>query len=77
MRRFGLKTDVDFANFSLDSDMVFEGITVVTINVFIASIPNEQGRKRKMRIRSGFEELSGTPPPRISRSTPGEGGGVK
>ena len=57
MRRFGLKTDMDFANFSVDSDMVFEGITVVTINVFIASIPNEQGRKRKMRIRSGFEEI--------------------
>ena len=41
LRRFGLKTDIDFAHFSLDSDMVFEGITVVTINVFIASIPNE------------------------------------
>ena len=57
MRRFGLKTDIDFAHFSLDSDMVFEGITVVTINVFIASIPNEYGRKRKVRIRSGFEEI--------------------
>ena len=41
LRRFGLKTDIDFAHFSLDSDMVFERIMVVTINVFIASIPND------------------------------------
>ena len=29
LRRFGLKTGIDFAHFSLESGMVFEGTTTV------------------------------------------------
>ena len=47
MRRFGLKTDIDSANFSLDSDMVFEGITVVTINVFIVQFQMNKEEREK------------------------------
>ena len=52
--RFGLKTDIHFAHFGLESGMVFEG-TTESINVFIISIPNEKERKRNMRIRNGME----------------------
>ena len=37
LRLPGLKTDIDFAHFGLESGMVFEG----TMNVFIVSILNE------------------------------------
>ena len=40
LRRFGLKTGVHFAHFSLESGMVFKG-TTECMNVFISSIPNE------------------------------------
>ena len=36
--------------------MVFEG-TTECMNVFIVSIPDEQARKRNMRIRNEFEEF--------------------
>ena len=45
-----------FAHFGLQSGMVFEG-TTECMNVFIVSIPDEQARKRNMRIRNGFEEF--------------------
>ena len=38
--RFGLKTGIHFANFGLESGMVFKG-TTACMNVFIVSIPNE------------------------------------
>ena len=37
---FGLKTGTHFANFGLESGMVFEG-TAECMNLFIVSIPNE------------------------------------
>ena len=37
LRRFGLKTGIDFAHFGLESSMVFE----VGMNVFSVSIPKE------------------------------------
>ena len=40
LRRFGLKTGIDFAHFGLESGMVFEG-TTECMNVFIVSIPHE------------------------------------
>ena len=40
LRRFGLKTDIHFAHFGLESGMVLEG-TTECMNVFIVSIPNE------------------------------------
>ena len=36
LRRFGLKTGIDFAYSGLNSGMVFEGM-----HVFVVSIPNE------------------------------------
>ena len=38
--RFGLKTGTHFANFGLESGMVFKG-TTECMKVFIVSIPNE------------------------------------
>ena len=48
LRRFGLKTGihVHFAHFGLESGLVFEETTEY-MNVFIVSIPNEQGMKKK------------------------------
>ena len=40
LRRFGLKTGIDFAHFGLESDMV-SGELRECMNVFIVSIPNE------------------------------------
>ena len=40
LRRFGLKTGINFAHFGLESGMVFEE-TTECMNVFIVSIPNE------------------------------------
>ena len=54
LRRFGLKTGINFAHFGLEWGMVL-GELQECMNVFIVSIPNEQERKRNMRIRNGFE----------------------
>ena len=40
LRRFGLKTGIDFSHFGLESGMVFDG-TMECMNVFIFSLPNE------------------------------------
>ena len=40
LRRFPLKTGIDFAYFGLNSRMVFEGIREC-MDVFVVSIPNE------------------------------------
>ena len=40
LRRFGLKTDIHFAHFGLESDMV-SGELQECMNVFIVIIPNE------------------------------------
>ena len=40
LRRFGLKTGIDFAHFGLESGMVFEGITEF-MNESVLSIPKE------------------------------------
>ena len=40
LRRFGLKTGMDFVQFGLESGMVF-GETTECMNVFIGLIPNE------------------------------------
>ena len=40
LRRFGLKTGIDFPHFGLESDMVFKGATGL-YELFIVSIPNE------------------------------------
>ena len=37
LRLFGLKTDIDFAHFSLEWEMVFEGITVVYKRIYCFS----------------------------------------
>ena len=40
LRRFGLKTGIDFPHFGLESGMVFKETTVMS-ELFIVSIPNE------------------------------------
>ena len=50
--RFGLKMDIDFAYFGLNSSIVFEGIQEC-MNVFVISIPNENERKTNIRLRNG------------------------
>ena len=57
LRRFGLKTGINFAHFGLESGMVLEGTTGVYERI-IVSIPTEKERKRSMRIRNGFKEFS-------------------
>ena len=54
LRRFGLKTGINFAHFGLESGMVFEE-TTECMNVFIVSIPVSKERKRNMQIRSEFK----------------------
>ena len=41
LRRFGLKTGIDFADFDLESGMIFKGTTGVYERTVIVSIPNE------------------------------------
>ena len=53
LRRFGLKTGIDFAYFSLESEIMFS--SELRMNVFIVWIPIR--KKEKMRIPSGFEEI--------------------
>ena len=50
LRRFGLKTVIDFVHFDLESVMDFEG----SMNLFIVLIPDEYERKRNVRVRNGF-----------------------
>ena len=40
LRRFGLKTGIEFAHFGLETGMVFERATG-GLNVLVVSIPNE------------------------------------
>ena len=54
--RFGLKTGVHFAHFGLKSGIVSRELRE-RMNVFIVSVPNEEERKRDMRIRNGFEDF--------------------
>ena len=46
LRRFNLKTCIDFGHFDLESVMVFEE-TTRCMHVFIVAIPNELERKKK------------------------------
>ena len=41
LRRFGLKTGIRFAHFSIESGRVFEGRLRECMELFIVSIPNE------------------------------------
>ena len=54
LRRFGVKTGIDFAHFGLELGMVFEETTEVYERMGIVSIPNESQRKSNQRIRNGF-----------------------
>ena len=59
LRRFGLKTGVDFAHFGLESGMVFEGTTGVYERIYCFSSKLSQihrvRKKRNMRIRMDFQ----------------------
>ena len=57
--RFSLQTGIHFAHFGMESGIAFEG-TTEGMNLFIVSIPNEEERKRNMRIRNGFEHFFGS-----------------
>ena len=60
LRRFGLKTGIDFAHFGLELGrsfslgMMYEGTTIVYQRVRRQAFPNEQERERNMRTRNGF-----------------------
>ena len=54
LRRFGLKTGIDFAHFGLELGMMYEGTTIVYQCVRRQAFPNEQERECNMRIRNGF-----------------------
>ena len=54
--RFGLKTGMDFDHFSLESGVVFEGITGVYERIYRFSSKWIR-KKEKNGIRSGFEEI--------------------
>ena len=53
LRRFDLKTDIEFVYLGLESAMVFEQLPEY-MKVFVISIPNESERKSNVRIRNGF-----------------------
>ena len=53
LRRFYLKTDIEFVYLGLESAMVFEQLPEY-MKVFVISIPNESERKSNVRIRNGF-----------------------
>ena len=57
LSRFGLKTGIHFAHFGLESGIVFEGTTGAYERISIVSVPNEEERKRDIRIRNGFEDF--------------------
>ena len=50
LRRFGLKTGIDFARLWSRTGYGFRGN-------FGSTFPNGQGRKRNVRIRNGFYEI--------------------
>ena len=50
LRRFGLKTVIDFVRFGLQLGMV-RGNYGIECSVFVVSIPNEQDRKSNLQIR--------------------------
>ena len=55
LRRFGLKTGIDFAHFDLESGMVFEGNTGVYERIYrFNSKWLRKKAKRNMRIRNRF-----------------------
>ena len=55
LRRFDLKTGIDFPHFGPESVRVwFSRELRECTKVFIVSIPNEQQRERNMPIRNGF-----------------------
>ena len=56
LRRFGLKTGMDFARFILESGMVFVGITGVYERIYRFSSKWIR-KKEKNGIESGFEEI--------------------
>ena len=51
--RFGLKTDIDFAHFGLESGMVFEGTTGVYERIYCFS-SNSVRKKKKYANSNGF-----------------------
>ena len=55
LRRFGLKTGINFVHFGLESGMICVAGTTECINVLTVSVPNEKETKRNMRIRNGCE----------------------
>ena len=56
LRRFGLKTGIDFAHFGLESGMVFEGTRSVRRYLsFQFQMSKKEGKK--MRIRNGFLKI--------------------
>ena len=67
LRRFGLKTGINFAYFGLESSMVFEGTTELYERLY------RFNSKFIVLIRNGSlsEDPGGTPSPRIPRSIPG------
>ena len=57
LRRFGLKTGIDFAHFGLESGWVFEGTTGVYEGVYRFNSKGSKKERENMRIRNGFEEF--------------------
>ena len=57
LRRFGLKTGIDFLHFSLESGMLFEGTTGVYERICRFNSKWIRRNASKMRIRNGFQEI--------------------
>ena len=57
LRRFGLKTGLHFAQFGLESGMVFEGTTGVYERLSFEFQMSKKERKRNMPIRNGLGEF--------------------
>ena len=55
--RFGLKTGIDFAYFSLESGMVFEETSCERVNVFIVSGPSESKKEQYVNSKGIFLNL--------------------
>ena len=55
LRRFGLKTGIDFLHFSLESGMVFEGTTGEYERICRFNSKWIRRNASKMRIRNGFQ----------------------
>ena len=54
MRRFSLKSGINFAHFSLESGMVLEGATGVYERSFLLQFRIKIERKSNIRIQSAF-----------------------